>query len=196
MRPITLSLLLAFAVTLAGGCSKTYQVNAFDDAQSLSDDQVAILIIQPSVRFISLDGQSVPGIPTIEGNGPVHRNRSDPDKRIIRILPGTHRVVAGYAPFTDEGGATGVFRTYEGSFEDEEVEFDAVAGKKYFVQLDVSGDLQGNVLWNACIFDQGPLGLPLHIISRSIRRIDHATGAIVPPDQQMRPKRAFKKPYQ
>jgi len=186
----------AAIISLLAGC-KTYEATD-PGAANLADAETAWLEIEPNVRFISLDDHPVPGIPEVEGPGGSHAPRSarsNPDKRIVRIAPGTHRVVAGYTAYSDSGQASGVSSQYGGSSEDEEVEFPALAGKRYFVHLDVSGDTH-NVLWNATICAQGPLGLPTKIISHSLRRIDHQTGAPVPPEQQMRPKRAYKQAYQ
>jgi hypothetical protein len=196
-RAFAVAGVFAAIISLFAGC-KTLEATD-PAAANLADAESAWLEIEPNVRFSSLDGHPVPGIPEVEGPGgsrAPRTARSNPDKRIVRIAPGTHRVIAGYAAYSDSGQASGVSTQYGGSSEDEEVEFTALAGKRYFVHLDVSGDLHSNVLWNATICAQGPLGLPTKSISHSLRRIDHVTGAPVPPDQQMRPKRAYKQTYQ
>src|SRR4051794_12478657 len=108
-RTSPLACAIALLACLATAGCKT-QLASAPGAENLADTEVARLQIEPDVRFVSLDGQPVPGIAQIEGPGGTTEPRSartNSDKRLIRIAPGTHRVIAGYAAYSEANNGGG-----------------------------------------------------------------------------------------
>src|SRR5215212_5966829 len=83
--------ILATIIAIAGvtgGCIKPIVVNAFD-GPAPPGSQLALMTITEDVRLTSLDGKPLEGMP------PELDKTKDIRSRAIRLLPGTHRLLAG-----------------------------------------------------------------------------------------------------
>ena len=136
------------------GCAKPYQANAFEGPDRPAD-QIARLTIDTPVRLTSLDGKTVEGIPA------AFKSASEPHKaRIINILPGPHRVIVGVAPLNTgtapptAGVGIGFTWNYHGSNEDEVLDFNADAGRRYIVKIKDLPDMYNpKANWRARVID-------------------------------------------
>src|SRR5688572_11126098 len=96
----TLATCASFLLLLAAvGCAGPLQVNAFDGPDR-SGAEVSRLQVDKQVRLVSIDGKPVAGIP---GEWDSTKDKESYRQRIVRLLPGAHRVVAGINPNTTTG---------------------------------------------------------------------------------------------
>lgn len=182
--PRLIPTLLAVAILMLAGCA-AHRPRAFEGPDR-PDDQVAILQIDRDVRFVSLNGQPVKGVPAdlTRDRNPL---RGHDDRRLIRLLPGEYRIVAGVAPFADEpwysrspGATEAEMKTYAGSAENDELVFTAAAQKRYLLKLDFTYELNTDTptRWSAAVYDQDRAAGPEHPVSHTIA--GHAAAATQP----------------
>jgi hypothetical protein len=175
--------LLVMAILLSAGCA-SHTPRAFEGPDR-PDDQVAVLEIDPDVRFVSLNGKPVKGVPSeLAKDSPL---QNTDDRRFIRLLPGEYRIVVGYAPFADEpwhsrspGGTNAAAKTYAGSAENDELLLAAAAGKRYLVKIDLTYKLDADppTRWSAAVYDQDRSAGAEHPVSKTIT--GHAAAATRP----------------
>ena len=136
---VTLACLSPLALWLlcTTGCGPKPMVARAYDGPALDKKQVATLRLGPEVRIKSIDGRKVDGIPEdfIDDEG--QPDSYETTERHIEVLPGTRRMIAGRAPtWSTSPQPMVIFYLHSfnpGSPENEEIEFDAVAGKTYYV---------------------------------------------------------------
>jgi hypothetical protein len=184
-RLFVMCVVVVTAAAAAGGCAKPFQANAFDGPDR-GDAEVARLQLDPAVRLISIDGKPLADFP-----GEWDSTRGESFKpRVVRLLPGPHRVLVGINPNTQQsnpppmGGAPGgglsvgvgftYTKRYPGSKENEELEFTPAAGRKYMLKIKNPLDLfTKQEKWNAIIYDADSPEFQ-KVVSRSYGRVPHA----------------------
>jgi hypothetical protein len=168
--------LLAMLVTFTG-CARSYEAD-LSNAQSRSSprggrqDRGVLMVIDPQVRLISIDGAVPPGIP------PEVRNGEFSDGRRLRLAPGPHRIVAGSAAYTYSD--TDFYAYLPPSSENDELSFDARAGRSYL--LKIQGIHRGSGFqkpsldhWRAVVIDRdGPRWDT--VVSTTVARTPHGPG--------------------
>jgi hypothetical protein len=167
--------LLAMVVTFTG-CARSYEAD-LGNAQSHSarggrGDGGVLMVIEPQVRLISIDGALPPGIP------PEVRNGDYSDGRRVRLAPGPHSIVAGSAAYTHSD--TDSYTYLPPSSENDELTFDAQAGRSYL--LKIQGINRGSGFekpsldkWRAVVIDRdGPRWDT--VVSTTVARTPHAPG--------------------
>ena len=169
----------------ADGWVRPYIANAFEGPDR-PDADVAQLWLHEDVRFVSLDGRPAYGIPR---ELPTRTGKSK--ERLIRLLPGTHRIVVGIpskrAPGPERMHLEGNRKRRNvqppieaepsreddvaGSSESEELEFTVRAGREYMVRIRIPPDGGGATeTWSAKVVDKtGPESETL--VSTSVGRV-------------------------
>ena len=181
MRHLPLLACCFSVITLAVGCAKPHQVNAFDGPDRPAKE-VTRLTIDAPVRLATLDGKVIEGIPAQTSNS------YGQTPRIINILPGPHRIVVGVGPLASEansgppvggGPSLGVGFTwdYRGSKDDEVLDFTAVAGRRYIVKIkDLPSMYNGKDIWRARVIDSDDPQFQKEV-STSAGRVPHVASA-------------------
>lgn len=155
---------------------------------SVPDNQTSTLFIEPDLRFVSLDGKTFADVPAEYNFGPggiQHDNviGSAYDRK-IRVLAGTHRVIAGLGPswiFVPEqrptsglfgGGGAGEPFHYAGSATNDEVEYTAKGGTSYVLRARRANEPDG---WRLEVVPRGAGGKSL---ARKLGDVPHAGGGL------------------
>ena len=153
--------LLLVAAT-AAGCGGKGPLYKADLAAGAADSQAAVIVVSPTIRLDSVDGEAVPELPVV-GVRDLHKDKGT-HRRALRVKPGERTVVAGIGPFfihnygqntsgagvvagvgggmtvgVGGGGTMSATFRYPGSEVDQEVAADILPGAKY--RLDYLPDL-------------------------------------------------------
>ncbi|HEV2295375.1 MAG TPA: hypothetical protein VGR35_16100 [Tepidisphaeraceae bacterium] len=156
---------------------------------SVPDHQTSTLFIERDLRFVSLDGKTFGHVPAEYNFGPrgiQHDNviGSAYDRK-IRVLAGTHRVIAGIGPtwilVPEKRPTSGLFGGrgagepfhYAGSATNEEIEYSAKRGTSYVLRARRANEPDG---WRLEVVPRGMGGG--ESIARKLRDVPHADGGL------------------
>ena len=152
------------------------------------DGETSTLFIERDLRFVSLDGKTFADVPAEYNFGPNGISRDNvigsAYDRKVKVLAGTHRVIAGLGPkwiFVPEKRPTGglfgngggePFR-YAGSATNEEVEYTAKGGQSYVLRARKAVEQDG---WRLEVVPRGITGG--ESIARKINDLPHTGGGL------------------
>jgi hypothetical protein len=169
--PNRTSALMILVASLAG-CITHYEANlAAAEGTTSGGGTVSgggvLLVIDPQVRILSIDGVAPPGIPAEVRNGEFSQGRR------IRLSPGTHRLVAGSAPYYVQGDVQSLY--LPPSLDNDELTFDAVPGRSYRLKIqgiNASSIRPSMANWRAVVVDRdGPRWDT--VVSTTLARLPH-----------------------
>ena len=143
-------LVLSFVALLAlwsTGCAKPIVARAYDGPQ-LSKKQVATLKLYSNVRFKSIDGKPLDGMPE-HFVDPEGQPDGEAKERHIEVKPGKHRMVVGRAPAwtkSDQPLLIYHLHSFHAGWPDNvEIEFTVAAGKSYMLVAEDGKDREVHV---------------------------------------------------
>ncbi|HEX8520997.1 MAG TPA: hypothetical protein VF669_01990 [Tepidisphaeraceae bacterium] len=164
---------LLIAATLMTGCAHEYRGKAYEG--TLPSSETALLHVSPEARLVAIDGKPVHGVPATLGGGQ-RTVRSFEDKRLVQLRAGPSLITVGYSPYFQQeerfdafGGSSLVTSTYNGSAENEVIQFIVEAQHEYVLKLKVKRTIDGDPeSWTAVVLDLSKSSKP---VSEMIRRV-------------------------